>query len=128
MPTHKLSDEIIAAAIEGFEEQKQRIDSQIAHLRAMLSGDGAVPAAEPEAPTGKRKFSAAARRHMKEAQQQRWAKIRGQSEASSEPATSQAPKKRKLSAAGRAAIIAATKMRWALKRAETAKAKPAAKK
>ena len=38
-----------------------------------------------------------------------------------------APKaKRKLSAAGRKAIIAATKKRWALKRAEAAKAKPAA--
>ena len=44
-------------------------------------------------------------------------------------ATPEAAKpKRKLSRAGRAAIIAATKRRWALKRAEAAKAKPAAKK
>ena len=67
---------------------------------------------------------------MKEAQQRRWAKIRGESEAPS-PAVMPEPQKakRKLSAAGRRAIVAATKRRWALKRAEDAtKAKPTAKK
>ena len=38
MPTHKLTPEIITAAIEGFEQQKRRIDTQIAELRAMLPG------------------------------------------------------------------------------------------
>ncbi len=38
MPTPKLNAEIIAAAIEGFESQKRRIDTQIGELRAMLSG------------------------------------------------------------------------------------------
>jgi len=37
MPT-KLSNEIITAAIEGFESQKAQIDAQIAELRQMLSG------------------------------------------------------------------------------------------
>ena len=36
MPTQKLTNEMIAAAIEGFEAQKRRIDSHIAELRGML--------------------------------------------------------------------------------------------
>jgi DNA-binding protein HU-beta len=59
---------------------------------------------------------------MREAQQRRWAKIRGESEPA--PAKIPAKPKRKLSAAGRKAIIAAAKKRWALKRAEVAKASP----
>ena len=38
MPTPKLTPEIITAAIAGFEQQKTRIDAQIAELRAMLPG------------------------------------------------------------------------------------------
>jgi hypothetical protein len=34
----KLSNEIINAAILGFEEQKRRIDGEISSLRAMLAG------------------------------------------------------------------------------------------
>jgi hypothetical protein len=75
MPT-KLTNEIITAAIAGYEAQKTAIDHQIAELRAMLSGR---PAAGPEPPHRKRKkFSAATRRRMKEAQRLRWAKIRGE--------------------------------------------------
>ena len=68
MPT-KLTNEIIIAAITGFESQKTRIDLQIAELQAMLDGGTKpTPAATPEAPTRKRKkFSAAARKRMKEA-------------------------------------------------------------
>ena len=126
MPTRRLTTEIITAAIEGFESQKRRIDDQIAALRAMLSGGSNEPAATSEVPTGKRKkFSAPARRHMKEAQQLRWAKIRGEPEPPA-PATSEPSKpKRKLSKAGRAAIVAALKKRWASKKAEAAKSKPA---
>jgi hypothetical protein len=125
MPT-KLTHEIINAAIVGFEQQKLHIDTQITELRSMLEGGSSkpTPAATPERPTIKRrKFSAAARRRMKEAQQLRWAKIRGKPEPPA-PATSGAPKaKRKLSKAGRANIVAALKKRWAAKRA-AAKAKP----
>ena len=78
MPIQKLTPEIITAAILGFEEQKRHIDSKIAELRAMLPGGPGETAATPEAPTRKRrKFSAAARRRMREAQQRRWASIRG---------------------------------------------------
>jgi hypothetical protein len=60
---------------------------------------------------------------MKEAQQRRWAKVRGEW---SESTALEAPKpKRKLSRAGRAAIVAALKKRWAEKKAEAATAKPA---
>src|ERR1035437_3525821 len=80
MPT-KLTNEIITAAIEGFESQKIRIDQQISELKAMPSDGPAEPAATPEPTTRKRKrFSAAARKRMKEAQQRRWAKIRGEPE------------------------------------------------
>src|ERR1035441_4041326 len=128
MPTQKLTPEIISAAIAGFEQQKTHIDTQIAELRSMLDGGPAkASAATSEVPTGKRKkFSAAARRRMKEAQQLRWAKIRGESDPPA-PATPAKPK-RKLSKAGKAAIVAALKKRWALKRAEAAKSKPAAAK
>src|ERR1035437_9442228 len=129
MPSPKLTNEIIIAAITGFESQKRRIDGQIADLRAMLPGGTADTAATPEAPTRKRKkFSAAARKRMKEAQQRRWAKIRGESEQSAPATPEPAKPKRKLSKAGKAAIVAALKKRWAAKKAATSKPKPLATK
>ena len=124
MPTPKLTADIITAAIEGFERQKGRINEQIAELRAMLPS-GSAPIATPEAPRRKRrKFSAAAIKRMREAQQRRWAKVRGETEP---PATSKSEKpKRRISEEGMKRIIAATKKRWALKRAtEAAKVKKA---
>jgi DNA-binding protein HU-beta len=123
MPTPKLNAEIITAAIEGFESQKRRIDTQIGELRAMLSGGRTEGTATAEAPKGKRKVSAAARRRMAEGQKKRWAAIKSESKtpglaAGPEPAKPN----RKISAAGRRAISEASKRRWALKRAEAAKA------
>jgi hypothetical protein len=128
MPT-KLTSDIIAAAIEGFESQKQRIDGQIAELRQMLDGGPTKPVATPEVPARKRKkLSASTRRRMKEAQQRRWAASKGESEAPPQ-ATTEVPKpKRKLSEAGRKAISVATKKRWAAVRAKREKPKPAAAK
>jgi hypothetical protein len=125
MPTHKLTPEIINAAIVGFEQQKVRIDAQIADLRAMLDGGPAEPATTQEAPTRKRKISAAARRRMALGQKARWAKLKGESEPPA-PATPEPSKpKRKLSKEGRAAIVAALKKRWREKKAAAAKAAPA---
>ena len=125
MPTPRLNAEIIAAAIEGFESQKRRIDTQIGELRAMLSGGRTDGTATSEAPTRKRKVSAAARRRMAEGQRKRWAAVKAESR---EPASAARPEpakpKRKISAAGRRAISEATKRRWALKRAEAAKEQP----
>jgi hypothetical protein len=126
----RLTDEIINAAIDGYQEQKVRINAQIAELRAMLSGNGSETAVRPEAPPRKRrKMSSAARRRIAEAQRQRWAKVRAVSAA---PAAREAAKpKRRISQEGMKRIIAATKGRWALKRAEAAKVtkrRPAVKK
>ena len=126
MPTPKLNAEIIAAAIEGFESQKRRIDTQIGELRAMLSGGRTVGTATPEASTRKRKVSAAARRRMAEGQKKRWAAIKAESKKPESAARPEPAKpKRKMSAAGRRAISEASKRRWALNRAEAAKAQPA---
>lgn len=89
----RLTTEIINAAIAGFEQQKDRIDQQIA----------------------------AARRAIADAQRKRWAAIKSPSQAAT-PATAPVKPKRRLSAAGRRNIIAATKKRWALKRAAEAAA------
>jgi hypothetical protein len=121
MPTQKLTAEIIHAAIEGFESQKRRIDSQIGELRQLLSTE-AAPASG--APARKRKISAAGRRRMAVAQQARWAKARGETEPAPSPARPKA-KKRELSEAGRKAISEATKKRWALKKAEAQEAQTA---
>src|ERR1019366_2730187 len=131
MPTHKLTAEIINAALEGFEQQKLRIDAQIAELRQMLQGGPTATAATPEVPKGKRrKMNAAARKRIGDAQRKRWA----ESKKTSSPVAPEVPKpKRKLSAAGKKAIAEATRKRWARVRAEAAKAAkaqqtPAAKK
>jgi hypothetical protein len=127
----KLTNEIITAAILGFEHQKRQIDTKITELRGMLPGGPAESAATPEAPIRKRKVSATARRRMAIAQKKRWAAIKG----ASEPAPKEAPKaKRKMSKEGMARIVAATKKRWAAVKAakaqqeKTAAAKKAVKK
>src|ERR1035441_8227130 len=72
-------------------------------------------ASTPEAPTTKRKISAAAHRRMAIAQKKRWAATKGEYEP---PAPLEAPKaKRKISKEGLARIVAATKKRWAAVRA-----------
>ena len=113
MPT-KHDTEIIAAAIAGFEEQKKRLNAQIAELRQMLNPSPTdVSAPAPK----RRRMSAAARARIAAAQRKRWAAAGKQTG----PASSSAParKKRKVSAAGRRAIIEATKRRWAaLRRAQ----------
>ena len=110
MPTHKLTPEIITAAVEGFEQQKLRIDAQIAELRQMLTGTPTGTAASSEVPKGKRRMSAAARKRIGDAQRKRWAESK---KASSPVAPAAAKPKRKLSAAGKKAISEATKKRWA---------------
>jgi hypothetical protein len=111
MPTPRLTTELIAAAIEGYESQRARIDQKIAELRAMLHGGRPEPATTPEgSPRKRRKLSAAGRARIAEAQRKRWAEAKR----ATEPAPLETSKpKRKLSAAGRKRIIAATKKRWA---------------
>ena len=117
-----LSTEIIHAAIMGFEEQKRRIDGEIAGLRAMLNGTPAQTATAPvsaEIVAPRRKLSAVARKKMADSQRRRWAAVKGEP-APEAPAAAPKKAKRKMSAAGKAAIAAATKKRWAAFRAAKA--------
>jgi hypothetical protein len=121
MPT-TFDNEILAAAIEGFEAQKTRLDARIAEIRQKLGGTVSSEETAAEAPeTGRkrRKMSAAARKRIADAQKKRWAAVRKESGSTAPAAKSEAaPKaKRRLSAAGRKRIIEATKKRWALVRA-----------
>ena len=117
MPTQKLTHEIIAAAIEGFEAQKKRIDGQIADLRSILIGGTTEAAAAPEdAPRKRGKFSDATKLKMKQAQQRRWARIKGESEPATPVVASDKPK-RPMSEAGRQAIAEASRKRWAAQKA-----------
>lgn len=115
-------DEIITAAIAGFEPRKQRIDDQIAELRQMLGGGVTQPEVMPETgKSGRRKRSAATRNKISQAQRRRFAESQKQSVRPSSAVVPEAPKpKRKLSAAGRKRIIEATKKRWAAVRAAKA--------
>ena len=109
----KLTPEIIIAAIAGFEAQRIHLDSQIAELRSMLTGEKSTESVATPSETGKprRKFSAASRRKMAAAQRARYAKLKQASEPTQELT---AKPKRKMSAAGRKAISDATKKRWAV--------------
>jgi hypothetical protein len=119
----KLTNAIIEAAIRGFEAQKKDIDVQIAGLRAMMTGAPESSAERAPAKGPKRKFTAAARKRMREAQRARWAKIKGKSvtPATKTPVTKTVAKsdksKRGLTAAGRKALSIAMKKRWAAKKA-----------
>jgi hypothetical protein len=135
MPTPTFTRDILLAALAGFQLDKQRIDTQIAEVQAMLDGSGTparkatVSVETPGKTRGKR--SAAVRRRLAEAQKARWAKIKGVAtleSVSPSPATPEAAKaKRQISEEGMKRIIAATKKRWKLQKA-AAKAEKAAPK
>ena len=125
-----MTRDFLMAALDGFQLQKQRIDSQIAEVQAML--DGSPAPASPalsvsaEGPDKRRhKRSAAVRKRMAEAQRARWAKIKGES-ASVSPEPPKA--KRQISEEGRKNIIAASKKRWRLQKAKAAAKSAPAKK
>jgi hypothetical protein len=124
MPPLKLSDEILTAALEGYEARKTRIDAQIAEIRAIMGGRSTGTAGSTETGEPRRKVSASARRRMARAQKLRWKKIKQGSD--SAPAETAKPK-RKLSAAARKSIAAAQKKRWAAVR-KAAEPRPAAAK
>jgi septum formation inhibitor MinC len=68
-----LTPEILAAALQGLEAQRARLDAHIAEVRRMLDTQPQQPAAPAEAPRPKRKLSAAGRRRIVEAAKKRWA-------------------------------------------------------
>ena len=113
-----LTKEVIEAAIQGFEQQKTKIDEQIAELRAMLPGTSAPDGSRTKVEKPKRTMSASGRRAIAEAQRKRWAAARGET-ASAPKRKSTKQTKRKLSPEGKAAIVAALKKRWAAKKANS---------
>src|SRR6266852_5414018 len=104
MAQPKLTHDILAAAILGFQEQKTQLDAKISEIKGLLDGStGATAPTETAKPRKKR--SAAVRKKMALAQKARYAKLKQ----TSEPPQAAKPKKRKLSAAGRRAISVAAK-------------------
>lgn len=82
MPREKSSianRELLQAALEGLEIQRQRITDQIRSVQSLLgSRRGPRPASEPAAPgrRRRRRLSAAGRKRIAEAQKRRWAEQR----------------------------------------------------
>jgi dsDNA-specific endonuclease/ATPase MutS2 len=120
MATHKLTNEIIEAAIDGFEAQKQRIDERISELRQLMSGETSTPETIETPGRKRRKMSAAGRKRIAEAQRKRWADSRKESGEAPQPVKAAKKGKRRLSPEGRKRIIEATKKRWAAVRAAAA--------
>ena len=113
MPPIKLSSEILAAAITGFEVERDRIEARIEEIRRLL-GSSAESAPSSGNAKPRKKRSAAVRRRMKIAQQLRWKKIK---EAGGTAQAETAKPKRTMSASARKRIAAAQRRRWALKKA-----------
>ncbi len=76
MPKPNLAPEIFAAALQGLEAQRARIDAQIAEVRRMLGARPQQGVAKPEVARPKRKLSAAARKRIAKAQKKRWVEWR----------------------------------------------------
>jgi hypothetical protein len=131
MSTPKFTTEILAAAIEGFEQQKLRIDAQIAELRAMMTGGIKEPTAAPTSESSKparKKISASTRKRIGEAVRKAFLAKKAAKSPSlavtpvvTKPVMPAKKAKRKISAEGMRRIIEANKRRWAAKRAEAAK-------
>jgi hypothetical protein len=107
------------------ERRKTAIEQALGALRAVddrtAPAKPTVPTATPDAPARKGlKRSAAVRKRMQEAQQRRWAKVKGKIERLLPPEVNAPKAKRKISAEGIKNIIAATKKRWRLVKAKAA--------
>jgi len=116
MPREPKQDrELLEAALIGFEQMRERLQSKIAELRSQIGGSSwSGSGASGSAPAG-RTMSPAARHRIALAQKKRWAAYKAQH---GQKAGATKPGKRAISAEGRARIIAATKKRWAAYRKE----------
>ncbi|HSW49158.1 MAG TPA: hypothetical protein VLH09_03240 [Bryobacteraceae bacterium] len=88
-PAKSLQDaSFLAAALEGLELQRKRIEEQIAQVRAMLGGRPARLGAVVRAgkPAKKRLLSPEARKRIAMAQKRRWAEYRKQQAAQAKEA------------------------------------------
>jgi hypothetical protein len=113
-------NELLTAALIGYQAGLRMIDEKIQELRREIRGSGKV-AVVSDGATPKRQMSAAAKARVVAAQKKRWAAFRKQ-KAPKAPAKKALAKKHKVSAAGRKAIAEAAKNRWAAYRVAKAKA------
>lgn len=71
------SNDLLSAALQGLEAQRQKIDDQISQVQALLGHRGARRAGGDSAPlepaAHRRQLSAAARKRIAAAQKRRWA-------------------------------------------------------
>jgi len=119
MPEQNLTPEILAAALQGLEAQRARLDAHIAEANRLLGARAQEPAAAAKAPRPRRRLSAAALKRIVEAQKKRWAdyhqkKAEDVRKAEEPAAATKTPRpKRKLSAAALKRIVEAQRRRWA---------------
>jgi hypothetical protein len=116
------ANELLAAALIGYQAQLRAVDEKIHEIRSEISGSGAVAVVSDgatPAPTGKRStMSAAAKARIAAAQRKRWAAYHKEQK----PTAPVKKAKRIFSAAAKKRIADATKKRWAAYRAAKAKA------
>ena len=124
MPKQNLNPEILAAALEGLEAQRARLDTHIAQTRRLLGTHSQEPAAAAETPRPKRKMSAAARKRISDATRKRWAEYRrkkAEAQAAPKKPAAKAPRK---AAKATAKKIAAKGPKTAVAQAATAEGAP----
>ena len=127
MPTPRLTNEIITAAIQGFEFQKTSIDGKIAELKALLPGGSAETATLVPTKRKRRKMSAAGRKAISEATNKRWAAFHAAKQASEQPAPKKAARKSaKKTARKKAAVKKSVTNKLAVKKSAAKKTAPAA--
>jgi len=110
----------IAEMVQELQQQRDRLDQAIGAL-APLVGIIKTSSAQGGAGGPRRTLSAAARRKVSLAQKARWAKLRAENSAKSQPNIVN-PGKRTMSAAARRKIAASQRARWAKLRAKQKKA------
>jgi len=74
-----MGNELLAAALDGLQLQKQRIEEQIQHVRRLLgksAGKRGKPSGLANKNTGPGRLSPAARKRIAAAQKRRWAEYR----------------------------------------------------
>ena len=106
---------LLSALLEGLQMSRQRLDAQIATVRAAIAGEpesaGAAPAAAPDANEPKRRGRKPGSKNKKKTTPTPVAKVAAVAAPASAAKTGKAGR-RKLSPAARKAIAAAQKRRW----------------
>lgn len=109
---------LLSALLEGLQMSRQRLDAQIATVRAAIAGEpesaGAAPAAAPDANEPKRRGRKPGSKNKKKTTPSPVAKVAAVAAVAAPASAAKTGKagRRKLSPAARKAIAAAQKRRW----------------